>query len=87
MKVFALEICPWHSDRFKLSHKDLVQAQTYIEENVLKIAEAAAQKCKYQTIFSVGKDYYNVFKLLDFELIKEVNKESVIIDWPLRDEK
>tara|TARA_B100000963_G_scaffold285603_1_gene254570 strand:+ start:678 stop:1466 length:789 start_codon:yes stop_codon:yes gene_type:complete len=84
IKIFALEICPWHSDKFKLSFSDLSKIKTHVEENTLKIAEIVAKNSKYQTIFSVGKDYYNLFALLGFKLIDDINKESNIKNWPCK---
>jgi hypothetical protein len=80
--LFALEICPFHSSSFKLSSIDIVTASSYIENNVLKIAEEVAKQSTFKTIISVGKDYYNLFNLLNYKLIKEINQTTSIDNWP-----
>ena len=84
VKLFALEICPFHSSSFKLSYTDLLISKLYIQDNVLKIAEVAAQQSSIKTIISVGKDYYNLFQLLDFKLVKEINQTSNGVNWPIK---
>jgi hypothetical protein len=79
---FALEICPWHSDTFKLSKKDLDVTLNYLQNNVLNIAEAVASTSHFKSIFSVGKKYYDVFKTLDFKLISEINENNNLVNWP-----
>jgi hypothetical protein len=81
---FALEICPWHSSSFRLSHKDLELSLDYIQKEVLTIAETVAAKSHFKTIFTVGKNYYDVFKLLEFKLVKEINESHNIINWPIK---
>ena len=83
-KIFALEICPFHSSSFKLSHSDLSKSKLYIQNNVLNIAEAVASQSSIKTIISVGKDYYNLFKLLEFRLVKEIDQTTVATKWPLK---
>ena len=79
---FALEICPFHSSSFKLSPSDIKVASEYIENNVLKIAEEVAKQTTLESIISVGKDYYHLFNLLNYELRKEVDQTSNIESWP-----
>lgn len=83
-KIFALEICPWHSSSFKLSESDLKNSKKYFQENVLNIAEVVAQNSSVKTIFSVGKDYYNLFKLLGFKLVKEIDQTTKDKRWPVK---
>lgn len=80
--LFALEICPFHSSSFKLSASDIVTVSNYIENNVLKIAEEVAKHSTLKIIISVGKDYYHLFKLLNYKLIKEIDQSSTIDNWP-----
>ena len=80
--LFALEICPFHSSSFKLSASDTKVASEYIEKNVLKIAEDVSNHTTLKSIISVGKDYYNLFNLLNYKLIKEVDQTSNIENWP-----
>lgn len=80
--IFALEICPFHSSSFKLSSLDIVTVSSYIENNVLKIAEEVAKKSTLKTIISIGKNYYDLFKLLNYRLIKEFDKTTAIDNWP-----
>lgn len=80
--LFALEICPFHSSSFKLSHKDIIKASDYIENSVLKIAEEVAKLSKIKTIISIGKNYYDLFKILDYKLIQEIDQTNEINNWP-----
>ncbi len=80
--LFALEICPFHSSSFKLSASDILTASSYIENNVLKIAEEVAKHSTLKIIISVGKDYYHLFKLLNYKLIKEIDQSSTTDNWP-----
>jgi hypothetical protein len=80
--LFALEICPFHSSSFKLSAKDIVTASSYIENNVLKIAEEVAKHTTLKTIITVGKDYYHLFNFLNYKLIGEIDQTTSIDNWP-----
>jgi hypothetical protein len=86
-KIFALEICPFHSSSFKLSQSDLLKSKLYIQKNVLNIAESVANQSPIKTIISVGKDYYNLFNLLEFQLVKEINQSLTEKNWPLKNGK
>ena len=79
---FALEICPWHSNSFRLDQKDLQKSLDYIQNEVLTIAESAAMNSYFKTIFTVGKNFYDVFNMLGFELLKEISERDEIANWP-----
>ena len=82
--LFGLEICPFHSSRFKLSIPDIknLQTQEYIENNVLKIAEEVAKNSTLKTIISVGKDYCHLFELLKYKKVKEIDQTLKTENWP-----
>jgi len=82
--LFALEICPFHSSSFKLSQKDISNSSFYIENSVLKIAEEVAKLTTIKTIISIGKNYYDLFKILNYKLIREINQSADIDNWPTK---
>ncbi len=63
---FAMEICPWHSDGFKLTPKQINSLADYITQNVLEPAEAISKSSLLPYIISVGKDYQVLFQELGF---------------------
>ncbi|MFZ6666314.1 hypothetical protein [Peijinzhouia sedimentorum] len=80
--ILGLEICPWHSQSFKLTNSELESLKEYVMKEVLPVAEAVAKNAPLSTIFSVGKSYYDLFRLLDFKKVKEFKAGTNIIKWP-----
>ncbi|TJY31852.1 hypothetical protein [Pontimicrobium aquaticum] len=85
---FAIEICPWHSKKWKALKKISPELNTYIRENVFDIISEAINYSAMKTVLSVGKTYYDLFSLesLGFEKLIEITpdnySEIVNLGWP-----
>jgi len=82
LNPFAIEICPWHSPSFKLSENNIKDIRLYLEETVLLPAEAASMNSRLKIIFSIGKDYYNLFHYLNFKKTDELHQTKNEGNWP-----
>lgn len=78
--ILGLELCPWHSNSFKLTSSEIAKLQSYLFHEVLQVAELAAKNAELSTIISVGKNYYDLFLALGLKQIKESNPN--IEHWP-----
>lgn len=84
---FAMEICPWHSDGFKLTPKDINSLADYIRQYVLEPAEMVSRNSLLPYILSVGKDYQTLFQELGFRqefAIGPDNYSQFNIEYPKR---
>jgi hypothetical protein len=84
VRIFGIEICPWHSFGFNMSSNDLQIAADHIHEHVLQVAEAVIEQSTIKVIISVGKNYYHLFQILGFEKVHETDNNSNEINWPLK---
>lgn len=81
---FAIEICPWHSVKWKSLNMITPKLKEHIKQNVFEIIKYATIK----TVLSVGKTYYDLYqnKEFGFEKIIEIspNENSILngIKWP-----
>jgi hypothetical protein len=86
---FAIEICPWHSKKWKSLKKISPNLNKHIKENVFDLIEEVIQFANLKTILSVGKTYYDLFNISEFgfEKILEVTPDnhSMLnnIKWPI----
>ena len=85
---FAIEICPWHSKKWKALNNISPQLLEYIKENVFDVIDEAINFSSLKTVLSVGKTYYNLFSIkeLGFEKVIEIspNEHSILdsYEWP-----
>lgn len=86
---FAIEICPWHSKKWKSLKGISDELNSYIQENVFEVINVAIKFSSMKIVLSVGKTYYDLFGTdsLGFEKIIEITPENysslIEFKWPL----
>ena len=88
---FAIEICPWHSIKWKSLPKVTKELKNFINSNVFEIITEVVKYSELKTVLSVGKTYYNLFQnefKEDFKKIIEFSpknhNELKEYNWPKR---
>ncbi len=85
---FAIEICPWHSVKWKSLNMITPKLKEHIKQNVFEIINETIKYATIKTVLSVGKTYYDLYqnKEFGFEKIIEIspNENSILngIKWP-----
>ena len=85
---FAIEICPWHSIKWKSIKKITPKLKEHIKKNIFDIINEAVKYFTIKTVISVGKTYYNLFQSNEFgfEKIIEISPNNFTnlngIEWP-----
>ena len=67
-KVFALELCPYHSKRFAIRQRGRFNKELlpFIREHVIDVAIAAVQENKLPYAVALGAEFYIIFDELKF---------------------
>lgn len=74
---FAIEICHWHSKKwknFKLDNELL----DYFEKMVFGVIDNVIKKSKLKTVLSIGSQYAKLYKELGFKKILEISHENYL---------
>ena len=86
---FAIEICPWHSIKWKSLPQITEELENFINSNVFEIITEAIKYSDLKTVLSVGKTYYDLFQnefKEEFENVIEFSPENhselINITWP-----
>lgn len=84
-KVFALELCPYHSKRFGVRQRSRFNKELlpFIREHVIDVAIAAVQENKLPYAVALGAEFYKIFDRLEFPYEEwSFNKCETSCTWP-----
>ena len=85
-KVFALELCPYHSKRFGIRQRSRFNKELlpFIREHVIDVAIAAVQENKLPYAVALGAEFYRIFDKLEFPYEEwSFKKCTTSCTWPL----
>lgn len=81
---FAIELCPWHSDKWKGMRYDNTELKAYINQYVIKPAGEAIKNSKLPFGLGVGTPIIKALKELDFITEEEWTWETTTLEqWPI----
>lgn len=73
---FAIEICHWHSEKWKNFALDDDELIDYFEKMVFDIIDIVIKNSSLKTVLSIGKQYTEIYKKLAFEKLLEISNEN-----------
>lgn len=83
LRPFAIELCPWHSDKWKGMKCDNEELKAYIDQYIIKPAGEAIKNSELPFGLGVGKPIINALEELGFQK-KEWTWESPTLEhWPV----
>ena len=84
-KIFALELCPYHSVGFGLNNRDGIAKKTlwdFIAERVIKPAATAVVESNLPFALAVGKGVADILDNVGADFVKEWSYKTPIVGWP-----
>ncbi len=82
---FGIELIPYHSTGWGRINKNQSVIEL-VEKKILLLAEEKAKESLFKSIIAIGKDYYEIFKALDYKLICEISQSNLMDEiielWP-----
>lgn len=82
LKPFAIEICPWHSKKWKSLNYENQELLEEIRTKVLTPAFDAAKNSALPFVVAIGKDYCTTLEKMGFEKECELGPDRCIEGWP-----